>query len=106
MSKNESMNTFEKVYKAVEKIPKGKVTTYGIVAKYVGINNPRVVGYALHSNKTPDTVPCHRVVNIKGELSRGYAFGGLGVQKKLLVQEGISFNKDTIELSKYLFNFS
>ena len=99
------MNTFDKIYKAVEKIPRGKVSTYGAVAKYIGINNPRVVGYALHANKTPDTVPCHRVVNKSGELTKGYAFGGLDVQKKLLIQEGIGFEKDKINLDKYLYKF-
>lgn len=106
INQTKSSNTFDKVYRAVEKIPKGKVSTYGTVAKFVGINNPRVVGYALHANKTPDTVPCHRVVNVNGELSKGYAFGGLGIQKKLLTSEGIKFNNNRIDLSKYLFKFS
>lgn len=99
-------NTFEKVYKEVVKIPKGKVSTYGAIAKHAGINNPRVVGYALHANKNPNEVPCHRVVNIKGELANGYAFGGAGIQKQLLTKEGILFNNDKIELSKYQFYFS
>ncbi len=99
------MNTFGRVYKAVEKVPRGKVTTYGTVAQYLGISNPRVVGYALHANKTPDTVPCHRVVNIKGELSRGYAFGGIGIQKQLLSQEGINFQGEKVNLEKHLFQF-
>lgn len=100
-----NITTFDKVYKAVEKIPRGKVTTYGAVAKYIGINNPRVVGYALHANKTPDSVPCHRVVSINGELTKGYAFGGLDVQKKLLIQEGISFKNEKVNLDKYLYRF-
>lgn len=58
------MKDFDAVYKAIKKIPKGKVSTYGRVARHIGISNPKVVGYALHSNKTPDIVPCHRVVNI------------------------------------------
>ena len=99
------MTTFNKVYKAVEKIPLGKVSTYGNVAKYIGIKNPRVVGYALHANKTPETVPCHRVVSIKGELTKGYAFGGLDVQKQLLVQEGITFNQEKVNLDKHLYFF-
>jgi methylated-DNA-protein-cysteine methyltransferase related protein len=99
------MNTFDKVYKAVVMVPRGKVTTYGTIAKYIGIQNPRVVGYALHANKHPDIVPCHRVVNSKGELAKGYAFGGLGIQKQLLSQEGIKFIGDKIELDKFLFNF-
>ena len=99
------MNTFEKVYRVVEKIPRGKVSTYGNVAKYIGIKNPRIVGYALHANKTPDTVPCHRVVNVKGGLAKGYAFGGLDIQKKLLTQEGIKFKDSRVILEKHLFSF-
>lgn len=100
------MNTFEKVYKVVAKIPKGKVTTYGIIAKKIGISNPRVVGYALHVNKNPDSVPCHRVVNKEGELAKGYAFGGLGIQKQLLEQEGIKFTGERVDLREQLFSFT
>ena len=99
------MNTFQAVYKAVTRIPPGRVSTYGAIAKYIGINNPKVVGYALHSNKTPDIVPCHRVVNIKGGLAPGYAFGGLTVQKQLLKQEGVSFVNNKVVLEKHLYSF-
>ncbi len=99
------MNTFEKIYKVVAKIPRGKVSTYGAIAKQIGISNPRIVGYALHSNKTPQTVPCHRVVNVKGELAKGYAFGGTGIQKQLLEHEGVSFTQDKVDLEKHLFRF-
>ncbi len=103
MSPTKSTNTFNKVYDVVKKIPKGKVTTYGTIARYTGIGNPRVVGYALHANKNPDTVPCHRVVNVNGELAKGYAFGGLGIQKQLLEQEGVIFTGDKVDLDKYLY---
>lgn len=99
------MKTFDKVYKAVSKIPKGKVSTYGEIAKLIRISNPRVVGYALHSNKTPDTVPCHRVVNKFGKLAPGYAFGGPTIQKQLLGQEGITFVNESVDLSKHFFGF-
>lgn len=100
------MNTFEKVYKAVKKIPKGKVSTYGEIAKYIGISNPRVVGFALHVNKDPDNIPCHRVVNKKGELASGYAFGGLDVQKQLLEQEGVEFENSRVKLDISGFSFT
>jgi len=99
------MNTFEQIYKTVSKIPMGKVSTYGRVAKQTGVSNPRVVGYALHSNKTPRTIPCHRVVYQSGGLSKGYAFGGLGVQKQLLEQEGIKFTGTSVNLDKHLYSF-
>lgn len=100
------MDTFEKVYKAVSKIPRGKVCTYGLIAKYLGISNPRVVGYALHVNKDPDNVPCHRVVNKNGDLAPGYAFGGLRIQKQLLKQEGVGFNGSRVRMNTYLFSFT
>ena len=97
------MNTFEKIYKVVKNIPKGKVATYGQVAFLAG--NPRwarVVGYALHINPEPGTIPCHRVVNREGKVAPGFAFGGEGVQRQLLESEGIVFESDgRIDLDKY-----
>lgn len=100
------MNTFNKVYEAVVKIPRGKVSTYGEIAKHIGISNPRVVGFALHVNKDPDNIPCHRVVNKKGELAPGYAFGGLDVQKKLLEQEGVKFENSRVKLETSGYSFT
>ena len=60
----------EKVYEFIKTIPKGKVATYGKVAEYLGNKYlARVVGNALHKNPDPANIPCHRVVNCKGELS-------------------------------------
>lgn len=100
------MNTFDKVYQAVKQIPRGKVTTYGEIARHIGISNPRVVGFALHVNKDPDNIPCHRVVNKHGELAPGYAFGGLDVQRQLLEQEGVSFEKSRVKLNLSGFSFT
>jgi methylated-DNA-protein-cysteine methyltransferase-like protein len=98
------MNVFDKVYAVVSKIPRGKVTTYGEIAKKININNPRIVGYALHSNKSPDEVPCHRVVNIKGEVAPGFAFGGSDVQRKLLESEGVKFFDGKVSSKFMIFN--
>lgn len=100
------MNTFDEVYKVVMKIPQGKVTTYGEISSFLKLNNPRVVGYALHVNTNPDNVPCHRVVNRYGECAKGYAFGGLEIQKKLLQAEGIEFTKDKVDLEKYFYKLN
>lgn len=100
------MNTFDRVYKIVSEIPRGKVTTYGEIAKKLRMKNPRVVGYALHVNKNPMDVPCHRVVNIKGELAPGFAFGGKDIQKKLLLNEGVEFKKNKVVLDHHLYKFS
>ena len=89
------MNTFEKIYSVVRNIPMGKVASYGQVALLAG--NPRwsrVVGYALHSNPLPGEIPCHRVVFADGRLSKGFAFGGEGVQRALLEGEGVVFDSE------------
>ena len=89
------MNTFEKIYEVVKSIPKGKVASYGTVALLAG--NPRwsrVVGYALHVNPQPGTIPCHRVVTKNGELSKAFAFGGENMQHTLLTEEGVEFLPD------------
>ncbi len=97
------MSVFNKIYKVVLTIPKGKVATYGQVALLAG--NPRwarVVGYALHNNPAPGIIPCHRVVNRQGKTAKAFVFGGEDAQRKLLENEGIIFQKDgTIDLNKY-----
>ncbi len=100
------MNTFEKIYDAVKKIPRGKVCTYGQIAAMAG--NPRwsrVVGYALHVNPEPGTIPCHRVVTRNGEVSKAFAFGGENMQRLLLSEEGVEFLDDgRVDLHKYFWN--
>ncbi|MBQ9940580.1 MAG: MGMT family protein [Clostridia bacterium] len=97
------MNTFEKIYRVVRSIPPGKVATYGQVAFLAG--NPRwarVVGYALHNNPDPVTIPCHRVVSREGKTAKNYVFGGEEKQRQLLESEGIVFETDgSIDLIKY-----
>jgi len=101
------MNTYAKIYAVVGKIPKGKVSTYGLVARSVGISNARVVGFALHANKNTKLVPCHRVINSKGLISSGYAFGGADIQRKLLEAEGIKFDdSNAVNFKKYGFSLS
>lgn len=97
------MNTYEKIYEIVKRIPKGKVATYGQVATLAGnANLARTVGNALHANPDNSTIPCHRVVNRKGEVAEFYAFGGPEAQRKLLVSEGVTFKENgKIDLKKY-----
>lgn len=98
------MNTFERVYAVVRKIPKGKVATYSQVAKLSGIESPRVVGNILHKNTDPDKIPCHRVVNAAGRLAKGYAFGGEAKQKIKLHEEGLVIISNQVNLQKYLWD--
>lgn len=86
---------FEKVFEIVKKIPKGKVMTYGQIAKIIGSKDVRKIGWALHANKDGSLVPCHRVVNKEGGLAPGYAFGGPNEQKAKLLGEGVAFIDDT-----------
>ena len=87
---------FERVYEVVQQIPEGMVATYGQIARLVGEpRKARYVGYALHSNPRPGEIPCHRVVFADGRLASGFAFGGEGVQRRLLEDEGIAFLDDT-----------
>ena len=100
------MGFFEQVYEVVKKIPYGKVATYGDIAKALG--NPRAsrqVGWALHVNPDPENIPCYRVVDRFGRVSKAFAFGGENRQKWLLEQEGIIFDqkgcvKDCFFISK------
>ncbi len=87
----------DKVYEFVKSIPPGKVATYGQIALYLGNRNfARVVGNILHSNPDPELIPCHRVVNAQGQLSRSYAFGGIEAQRRLLESEGVVFKNDQV----------
>ncbi|MBI2310195.1 MGMT family protein [Candidatus Collierbacteria bacterium] len=94
---------FQQVYALTSKVPKGKVTTYGTIAKSISTRNARRVGHALHSNKN-SRVPCHRVVFANGSLAPGYAFGGPTVQKKKLLSEGVGFTTDgKVDLNRFFF---
>ena len=88
------MSFFDKVYEVVKTVPKGKVITYGKIAEILG--NKRMskqVGWALHANSSPETVPCYRVVNRLGEVSSSFAFGGANVQKQMLLSDGVKFDE-------------
>lgn len=86
-----NLNSFDRIYNVVKKIPEGKVMSYGQVSHLANVATPRVVGFALHVNNDPQNIPCHRVVFADGSLARGYVFGGEGEQKKKLTKEGICF---------------
>lgn len=93
----------EKIYELVKTIPAGNVTTYGQLAESLGNKYlARVVGNALHNNPDPANIPCHRVVNSKGEVAKHFAFGGAEGQRKKLENDGIVFESDgLIDLQKY-----
>lgn len=96
------MTIYEQVYKLVQQIPKGKVTTYGAIAKKLHIS-PRTVGHILHLNPDEKLTPCHRVVDRNGRIAPGFAFGGIGEQRKRLEREGILFRNETHVNTKHFF---
>lgn len=85
----------EKVYDATRSIPRGKVTTYGILGRIIGCRSAQAIGQALQRNPFAPDVPCHRV--IRGDLSLGGFSGatsGVEVKRKedLLRREGVTFH--------------
>ncbi len=99
------MSFYDKVYENVKKIPEGKVATYGQIAVLCGSPRAsRAVGYALHSNPDPSSIPCHRVVNRHGRLAAAYAFGGIEEQRFRLESEGVEVDStNMVNLNKYLW---
>jgi len=95
---------FEQVYDLVRQIPKGKVASYGDVARVLGIN-PRYVGYILHHNPYPGDVPCHRILNSQGRVAKTFAFGGGDAQQKLLETESIQFTSGKANLTIFRHHF-
>jgi O-6-methylguanine DNA methyltransferase len=90
----------EKVYKICSSIPKGKVATYGQIAELAGKPKAaRAVGVLMKTNPDAPIVPCHRVVGSQGELTGYSGKGGLTQKKKMLLQEGVYFKKNKVDLS-------
>ena len=94
---------YEQIYKAVKRIPRGRVATYGQIADLVGLpRQPRMVGYALSALPESRSIPWHRVINAKGEVSARSEPGFDRVQRALLEAEGIEFDtKNRISLARY-----
>ena len=93
-----------KIIKAIKSIPKGKVASYGQIARLAG--NPRAarqVSWVLHSCSKKEKLPWHRVVNSKGRISLPLE-NGYFRQKRLLQKESVAFDHyDNIDLSKFQF---
>jgi methylated-DNA-[protein]-cysteine S-methyltransferase len=96
----------QKVFILVKKIPRGKVTTYQILAIKLGNKHlVRAIGNALSKNQELIKVPCHRVVKKNGKIG-GYALG-LAKKRKLLQNEGVKIRGNTIaDLASYLYCFN
>ena len=89
------MTLSTKVYKKLLQVPRGKITTYGELAKAVGLKNgQRVVGTMMKKNPFPVIVPCHRVVKSDGKIGE-YVYGA-SVKSKMLAKEGIKIKDGKI----------
>lgn len=89
----------ESVFEQVARIPRGKVSTYGQIARLIGApRSARYVGYALRANPNPGVdkgyIPCHRVVFKDGSLCKSFVFGGPDEQRQMLEAEGVTFTED------------
>jgi alkylated DNA nucleotide flippase Atl1 len=101
---------FDKVWEVVARIPEGRVTTYGHIARYLGLGrSARLVGHALHAvgragARRPD-LPCHRVVNRAGDLSGRLHFETPTVMEERLRAEGVGFFEDgRVDLERHLWD--
>jgi methylated-DNA-protein-cysteine methyltransferase-like protein len=95
-----------RVYSIVASVPSGRVITYGAIARLLGDpRKAREVGWAMAATPTrTPPIPAHRVINARGELSGGPAFGGYEIQRARLEAEGIRFLSDgRIDLEQYLW---
>ena len=89
---------FDKVYIIVKKIPYGKVTTYGLIARHLGTSkSARIVGYAMNSSHKFSNIPAHRVVNRNGLLTGRHHFFGSSLMQELLENEGVIITENKIK---------
>jgi methylated-DNA-protein-cysteine methyltransferase-like protein len=96
----------KQIYELLQKVPKGKVVTYGQIANEVPNCSAQLVGFMLHQNTDSEKYPCHRVVFADGNLTKSYVFGGEGEQRGKLIQEGVLFKGAKIDMDKSRFYFA
>lgn len=96
---------FQNVYEVVRLVPKGRVTSYGAIARYLGTaRSARMVGWAMNNaGSQKKKVPAHRVVNQQGLLTGKHHFETPTLMKELLEKEGIKVVKDQVKNFKKVF---
>jgi methylated-DNA-protein-cysteine methyltransferase-like protein len=88
---------FDNVFEVAKLIPKGRVTSYGAIAAYIGLKrSARMVGYAMNAAHSDDAIPAHRVVNRNGMLTGKHHFSSANEMQKRLEKEGIKVKNDVI----------
>jgi methylated-DNA-protein-cysteine methyltransferase-like protein len=96
-TKKTSRNFFEDVYEVVLLVPKGRVTSYGAIARYLGTAmSARMVGWAMNAAHAEGNVPAHRVVNSQGMLTGKHHFKTPTAMQRALEKEGIRVSNDKV----------
>ena len=97
-----SSQTHARIYRVVRRIPRGRVASYGQVARLAGLpGQARLVGYALHALRG-GSVPWQRVINARGEISARSFAGAEAEQRRLLEDEGVEFDaRGRVSLTRY-----
>ncbi len=96
-------NVFEDIYEVVCLIPEGRVTSYGAIARYLGIKSARMVGWAMNGLTKEKNIPAHRVVNSAGVLSGASAFHPANPMHKRLEAEGVTVKDNKVQNFKTVF---
>lgn len=94
----------EKVYAMLRSVPRGKITTYGALAKAAG-THPRAVAMFMKYNPDPIKTPCYKVIRSDGSLGGYSGRGGVKTKAALLRKDGISLAKGKIDLKNRLHRF-
>lgn len=96
--KTDKVNYFDLVYQVVREIPKGRVTSYGAIAHYLGLKSgARMVGYAMNAARTMPDVPAQRVVNRQGLLTGKHHFETSTRMQELLEADGVKVEDDQVK---------
>lgn len=100
----EEPNFFERVYEVVKKIPSGRVSSYGAIARYLGAaRSARMVGWAMNNSHNMEDIPAQRVVNRLGMLTGKHHFSGTSAMQQLLESEGIVVKDNQIQNFEKVF---
>lgn len=101
---NKNIDFFNQVYELVKLVPKGRVTTYGSIAKALGTaKSSRMVGWAMNASHKNSNIPAHRVVNRNGLLTGKFHFETPNQMQELLEKEGVKIENNQVVNFKELF---
>lgn len=93
--------TYERIWAVVQRIPRGRVATYGQVAAHAGFpQQGRLAGYAMHALPAGNEVPWHRVIAAGGRIALPEADGHATLQRALLESEGVPFRGKRVDLER------